>query len=205
MGLFSEKELPFLFTIIIALIGYHLNFLIENQLSSPIITYHFKKIEKKEQEGRRIKQLECRIRNISPNRSYDSLSIKIAFKTEDEGDNLIRNAGIIPYSPADIVPSMNTENTLDLMNEYFIPKFQPGTMYVLAMETDQEISPGIPKYPSIYLSSKGTVKIISAYNILAIIARNQVTINLLFIGLWIILGGIYFFKLKKNKKMENEL
>lgn len=71
--LLTLRNFPYLLTIIIAIIGFQINYLIKMTVETPVVEYELEKISEKTMKGQTIRKLECKLTNITNNFSFENI------------------------------------------------------------------------------------------------------------------------------------
>ncbi|WP_259016604.1 hypothetical protein [Emticicia fluvialis] len=192
-----DDNVPYLFTILIGLAAYQLNNVVTIQIESPILAFSFKTIEENKVNSTIVERaIECEIENINYKKAFRSLEIVIAFRTILQEPHKVYNPTIVPISPSMIISGTNSINIDEDRNKYIIPVLQPNAKYILKLTTKQNIS--IKEYPKLYINSSDDVRLIET-DLLVVLIKNQILINIILFVIWFILIIIYFQILKSNK------
>ena len=132
LGLLTRKNYPYLLTIIIAIIGFQINYLIKITIETPIVEYELKQISEKNKSGEKIKYYECEFTNITHNYSFKNIALNFLFKKDSNAEIFDPDFKIIPPSAL-----LNVEKTSlnNLIIQYKIDHMQPGFKYVFIFNT----------------------------------------------------------------------
>lgn len=196
--LITLNDFPFLLTLLFGLVGYQINNITNNILSSPSVEYDLTLINSHIQNHKVVQSYECVVTNITNDKLFKDLTIN--FISEKGSKLKIFNPKIIPLPPSS--QHYSTPFSLDKqLLVYTILKLQPGDRYKLTFEGKN--NKDFPKeLPSIYLTSDNAVKIIDK-SIATWFVKKFNLINLSLIVIWTILILLYFkvINLNSNEKI----
>jgi hypothetical protein len=197
---FGLKELPFVLTLLLGLLGYQINQVTDSILNSPSVEYSLTEVNKLQLGDTIYKDYECLINNITIGKSFKDLTINFIcpIKTSLE----LYDPQIIPVPPS----SRSNEEPAPFDKTilvYNIKILQPGDKYELLFKStsnfkDQNI------LPSIFLTSSDTVQILKA-SFATWVVKNYFLINLILVGSWIFLIAIYIIKLNRGRSNEKDV
>lgn len=197
---------PYLFTLLLAIVGAQLNYLIEDTLSTPLVEYTLNLVEGSEnaqvlQIGKEevpvtAQKYKGRILNITKSFSFKDVQLTIVFP---EG-----KLAVFRHPVFEPVPPSALNNWDDVVGsrglEYTIAHFQPGFEYQFTFETLTS-DPGI--IPKPYLQSASTVYL-RERSWLTQLVRHQSTVNLIiFITLLVVLG-LYLSVILLKREISDE-
>ena len=201
MRILLNKELPYLFTVLLGLIAYQVNNIVEIQSKSPILSYKFESFNIVKKENIKTYRLSCTLSNYSKNKSLREIRIDMSFKTSLPNPKKIYNPNIISVSPSAILPSSNWNSHQKLINQYNIPIIHPNSTYIL--EADIEVEKNIDEFPKIYLHSENEIRIVP-YNFEVLLVKYQLPINVLLLFIWVVFSIIYITVLSKKPKLNED-
>lgn len=197
MQLLQQEKLPYFLTLLIALLLYQLNTLLDNYTKVPLLTYHFEtKGDIQELAGDVQKEtLWCHLYNHSYHKTIDQLTLRLKFKSNGKDTEKVYQPGIIAVAPSALSPnsaySTDSEGT---MNSYTIATIQPRLKYILKATTEKHQS--IKSHPSIYIESEQPIRLAHAYSWEGLILYYQIKLQFLLIALVIGTIVIYLYKIR---------
>ena len=198
----SLTSFPYLFTILIAVVGAQLNYLIEHTLSTPLIEYTLNLAEEPESEQIlkiRDKNIQFTrqtyrgsISNITKNQSFKDVQLTIVFPTGHLAK--FENPIFEPIPPSALDNWYDATGSRGL--EYTITHFQPGFEYRFSFEV---LTENINIKPIPYLQSGSTVHLRERSWITKLV-RNQSSVNLTIFTILLLVIGIYLLALFFKKE-----
>jgi hypothetical protein len=195
--LLTRKEFPYLFTILIGIVGFQINYLIETTVAKPILKYEIRKISeellKKEGKEYDLCRYECELTNITNNRSFKKIILHFAFKEGEKAEIKTQDINIIPPSALLNVGSVSYN---DRLIEYDIEHFQPGFKYFFIFDTNME--KGLHFTPRLYFQSEDTLEI-KEKSLLTWLVEKQFLVNLLLVLIFIILLFTYLIMISRKE------
>jgi hypothetical protein len=194
----TRENFPYLLTIIIAIIGFQLNYLIHTTVESPIVEYELKKVHEKSEAGQAISNYECEITNITNTTSFKNIEIHFLFPEGTNAAILDPSFQVIPPSSLYNV-GMNTLN--DRIVEFTIDRLQPGFKYLLTFTT--KMKEGENHLPNIYLQSANAIKI-KPKSLLTTLVEHQSFVNSIILAMLIILVVLYIPIILKKKEPSSD-
>lgn len=194
--LFSDK-IPYLLTVLIGLAAYQLNNLIQLQSDSPTLTCRFVAVSQKAVEGGIEKNLECELLNLSRKTALRDLTFNVTYRSVLPSPKKVMNPDIVAVAPSEILPDSLRRSSYDLMNEYYIPVIQPNTRYILTLTVQHH--PDIKEHPKLYLKSSDNVRLVGP-GLEVFLLKNQASINLALLLLWLLFILVYIIFLPPIKK-----
>ncbi len=196
-NIFQAQQVPYFLTLLIAIIGFQVNYLIDSIVNIPAVEYYFEKNVIKSDDGTEYYNLNCMVTNLSRKTAFDSLSISLRYKNDYE----FTHVELIPVPPAS--RSGLKESLIDKKYaKYTIVKLQPGSVYELNA-TVKARKEGSFIFPLLYLATEDTLKM-KKRSFSTWISKNQLFINFIIILFWIVIVVIYFKILNKTKSYETE-
>jgi hypothetical protein len=198
--LFKDK-LPYLLTILIGLAAYQINNVIQLYTDAPTLAYKFETISEQVSDTVTEKMLECTLTNFGKQEALRDITIHISYKTDLPDPKNVMEPIIFSVAPATIIPDTMVSAAYGYINEYKIPVIHPNTSYVLGLKsvTNSEIM----EFPKLYFSSSQSIKL-TEHNLEIFLINNQVMINIILLGIWIVFIIIYFFMLSSKKNLRDE-
>jgi len=198
----SLTSFPYLFTILIAVVGAQLNYLIEHTLSTPLIEYTLNLAEESGNEQVlkvRDKDIQFTrqtykgsISNITKNQSFKDVQLTIVFPTGHLAK--FENPIFEPIPPSALDNWYDATGSRGL--EYTITHFQPGFEYRFSFEVLTENN-SIKPIP--YLQSGSTVHLRERSWITKLV-RNQSSVNLTIFTILLLVVGVYLLALFFKKE-----
>ena len=184
--LFSQKEFPYLLTMLFVMLGWTMNRIIDSITEAPTLEY---KVILKEEEGSYI----CvySLQNISNNRRFSNIIFDIEQKAHDAKDSILATT-IVSYPPAS-TRGIEREYEPDFA-KFIINEFQPDWRYDLKLKLNHE-----PDLLISFTSEQDDILLKKA-SLSTFIVKNEMVISVCLILLWIILIFMYLLYLDKNEK-----
>jgi hypothetical protein len=194
-NLLTRKEFPYLFTILIGIVGFQINYLIEATVSKPILKYEMRKIseELEEKEGKVLCRYQCELTNITSNRSFKNIKLDITFKEGEEAEIKNPDTIIVPPSALKNVESVSYN---DRIIRYDITHFQPGFKYLFTFDT--KMGKCLDFAPLVYFQSDDTLEI-KEKSLLTWLIEKQFLVNLLLVLIFIGLLFTYLIMISKKE------
>ena len=186
-----DDKLPYLFTILIAIIAYQIDHLINSTIDTPIIEYKFNKLGSIDSGQYSIDNLQIQLTNLNKKRAFKNLAFYIKYKTKDDttytSDNAIYDPELIAVAPAPFLPDSCAKSWHAKFNRYQIPFLQPGGSYLVKMTVKHKITED--EFPNIRLTTSETVWL-KGSDTQTFIIKNQILINIciILISLLLIVG-----------------
>lgn len=204
---FTITNFPYLFTLLVAIVGAQLNYLIEDTLSTPLVEYTLSPVDGsldnqvltigKKEVPVIARSYKGRISNITKSFSFKDVQLTIVFP---EGRVAVFRKPV--FEP---VPPSALNNWQDVVGsrglEYTIAHFQPGFEYTFSFDVLTSDPDTIPKP---YLQSSSTVHL-KERSWLTKLVRYQSAVNLsIFIILLVVLSLYLAVFIKKKEKRDAE-
>lgn len=196
--LLTRKNFPYLLTIIIAIIGFQINYLIKITIETPIVAYELKEISEKTVKGETIKNYECELKNITNNSSFKNIALNFLFKQDIDAEILNPDFEAIPPSA---LLNVDPKSLNNLIVQYKIDHLQPGFKYVFTFTT--KMKEGESFSPNLYLQSDDTIAI-KKKSFSTWLVENQSLANLIILSTLLALLFIYLVIISKNKGSYND-
>jgi len=176
-----DDKLPYLFTILLAIVAYQIDHFINYNLETPIIQYDYSTLSKKDSANLSVEHLQVKITNLNKKISFKNLIFNIKYSSKVNCKPCyVGEADLIPVSPAPILSDSCAYNIESKMVGYKIPQLQPGGTYLATLVVKH--NPAVTENPLIYLNSSDSVWLTSS-NAETFIINNQVLINIILIML----------------------
>lgn len=192
--LLLSKEIPYLLTILLILLGFQLNLLIEDSKSTPLIEYKYT-IKDEIKNGNSVKKIiSCRIRNLSSEESFKNLSF--VFLHDIASGGKLFDPGYIVVSPSSI-QGIKVDQAQNLTVNHIIGHLQPDQEYELLFTSILDKKKTV--YPKIFLDTNETVRLIESSPFTFLI-KNYFELNILVCIFWIILIIAYVLFFNKKTK-----
>lgn len=189
-------KLPYLFTLLIALIAYQSDHFINSLSHTPIIKYDFNVINQKDSAGVKTDSVILLLKNLSSTISFKNLNVDLKYRSENQFKNIkISDPDLIPISPSPILPDSNFYNIRNTINCYKIPQLQPNAAYQASFKIKHNRP--LSEMPSIYLNTTDNVWLTQS-NFQTWILEYQVPVNIILIIFFIALTIIYANFCSKN-------
>jgi hypothetical protein len=192
--LLTLRNFPYLLTIIIAIIGFQINYLIKITVETPVVEYELEKISEKTMKGQTIRKLECKLTNITNNSSFKNIVLNFLFPEGIEAEILNPDFKVIPPSALHNVDGPESLN--NLIVQYKIDHLQPGFKYIFTFTT--KMKEGESYSPDIYLQSDDTIAI-KKKSFSTWLVEKQSLVNLIILATLLILLIVYMVTISKNK------
>ena len=192
--LLTLRNFPYLLTIIIAIIGFQINYLIKIIIETPVVEYELKETYKETMNGQTIKKFECRLTNITNNSSFKNIVLNFLFPEDIDAEILNPDFKVIPPSALHNVDGPKSLN--NLIVQYKIDHFQPGFKYILTFTT--KMIKGENYSPDIYLQSDDTITI-RKKSLLTWLVEKQSLVNFIILATLLFLLIVYMVIISRNK------
>ena len=194
--IFTFENFPYLFTLVIAILGFQFNYLVDNSFEVPILEYEFIQINADTLiDGDYYAEKNLILRNISSNKSIDDLNLQLKYPNE-QGWKL-DFPELDPISPSGRI-TKDPGYRHNMLN-YSIKLIQPGLAYKLTFfTTSKDVN------PLIFYETKSPTKI-ERRSIYTSILRNHLTINILVMIGFIAIGFFYVLMLYRNFKNKSTI
>lgn len=204
---FKVTNFPYLFTLLVAIVGAQLNYLIEDTLSTPLIEYtleyvedlegeHILKVGKKDMVVTAQKYI-GKISNITKSFSFRDVQLTIVFPKG--------KLAVFKHPNFEPIPPSALDNWDDVVGsrglEYTIAHFQPGFEYKFSFEV-LSVEPGIEPKP--YLQSASTVHLKERSWITRLVRHQSIVNFTIFFLLLAVLGFYLIAFVQKREKSDDE-
>ena len=193
--MFHKKEVPYLFVLLVGIIGFFINQVLTNVKAAPIIAYNFENVVS---ESKTTDKVWCTIENISESTRFDTIRFLLKYPSAKAIKNKLFNPEEIPVHPASIGQDQNQhpKGQVDSTSiTYTLINFQPQTRYILEFEILHADVANKDDYPFIYLDCRQSLWL-EKTSFKTWFVKNQLAFNLITLLIMIILGIVYSFFLK---------
>lgn len=190
--LFFVKDPPYVLTILVALLAYQANNMINYYTQAPTLAYCFdtESIEKKGDKYHKV--MSCELMNINNQKALRDVKISMRYSSKTPGKHSLYDLQIIAVAPSMIVPdTLIEENDRVQKNIKFdIEVVHPRSKYILRFQSESDTSEKL--YPKLYLRTKDNI-LLAEESLGIYLAKNQFCVNLIFLLIWG-LGLLFYLK-----------
>ncbi|GAB5526914.1 MAG: hypothetical protein Roseis2KO_47860 [Roseivirga sp.] len=196
-NIFKIKEPPFLLTVLIGIMLFQFNEMLNIQKKTPLLTYS---ITKSRVDNSDYSDIICKLHNLSHTEAFRNMELSFSYlKTVDE--QYLWEPKIKPIHPSMLLPDPRGFSEPDNHLVVFsFPIIQPGGEYHVSMKTDN-LNPD--EYPYIYIDTPSTVRLVE-YNWITYIIEHQILMNAFLFAISLVMIFLYFFLAKNKLKLDNE-
>jgi hypothetical protein len=195
LNILTTEKFPYLFTLLIALISFHLNYLVSEVSNTPSVEYFLtteliNPVDSILNEYQHV----CIITNISKNTTFNNLIFNFEIDATEHKDYIFDDS-IITVPPAS---NRDSENfSIKRLAEFKIKHLLPGFRYEFRFKT---ISMENNK-PKLFITSGQTLRLLNK-SLRTWITKNNFLINLLALSFWflIIVMYIIYINIKSETK-----
>lgn len=203
---FILSSFPYLFTLLVAIIGAQLNYLVEHTISMPLVEYTLYRVDDSEngetlKYGKKNIQLtkmkySGSISNITKKQSFKNVQLTILFSKQRQA--MFKNSEFRAIPPSALYNY--SEETQVQALEYTIDHFQPGFEYQFSFDM---LTKDLDVKPMLYIQSDNAI-FLSKQTLATWLVRNQSAINVMILLILVFVIAIYMFSLSKVKEEEND-
>jgi len=199
-NLLGRKEVPYLLTLLVALLVYFLNDIVGSYKKSPALIYNIKTVESKTVDGQTEEHLECTLRNAGCCEMLKEVYINMQYPTDlqVQKDGIfayLHDPEIIPVAPASNLQD-STGNNFGWANVYFLKTIQPNSEYILKARSVHHAT--ITQKPKLYITSPEPIRLIGGHE--AWLVNNAMNIQWILVGVLFIILLIYLSHISTQKE-----
>lgn len=205
------KEIPYGLTLLMGVLVWHLNYLVDHETKAPILAYRPSTVETTKASANVVKKDMCyELINLSDCTVFKNLAIDIIFHThladgsaapDPRKITMTPMDGIEVIAPSAIIDTLPIAAVNDEGVRFMIPVMQPDNRYKLHFNTEQNVR--ADEYPDLYVNSPTAVQL-RRYGCREWLIEHIFGLNVILLFVWSILAVIYLIYIAKTTTNEND-